>query len=170
MSPEWVSTGIAEHHQLDGFDCGVDDLNRWLVDSAWQADRKDTARTYVWTQRGQSRVMAYFAITPTQVNRIEDGISKTACGQLDRVPAFLIAKLALEQSIAGVGNGRHLALDAITRVVGVSQLGGGRLIVVDAIDEGAAEFYRKIDFIPVANTPLRLYMKIATARAALGVP
>lgn len=165
----WVSTGIADHHQLDEFDCGVASLNRWLLETARRADQQDTARTYVWTEQGQSRVMAYFAITPTQVDREDDGLSRGASGGLDRVPAFLIAKLAVDTSIAGHGNGRQLVVDAISRIVGAAQLGGGRLIVVDAIDDGAAAFYQKLDFIPVRNRPHRLYMKIATARIGLGI-
>jgi hypothetical protein len=43
------------------------------------------------------------------------------------------------------------------------------VIVVDAIDPGAAAFYEKLDFIPVQNNPHRLYMKIATARQVLGI-
>jgi GNAT superfamily N-acetyltransferase len=166
---DWVSTGIGDHHVLDEFDCGVDKLNRWLAESALRADSLDTARTYVWVQRGERKVMAYFAITPTVVDRVTDGISKTAAGRMDYVPAYLLAKLAVDKSIAGQGNGRQLVLDAITRMVGVSQVGAGRLIVVDAIDDDTTEFYKKLDFIPVTNTPRRLYMKIATARAVLGV-
>lgn len=165
----WVSAGIADHHQLDEFDCGVDSLNRWLIHTARRADRQDTARTYVWTSRGDSRVVAYFAITPTQVNRADDGLSKAMSGGCDRVPAFMIAKLAVDKSIAGQGNGRQLVLDAIGRIVGVSQAGGGRLIVVDAIDDRAACFYEKLDFIPVNNNPRRLVMKIATASKALAI-
>jgi N-acetylglutamate synthase-like GNAT family acetyltransferase len=164
----WVSTRIAEHHQLDGFDCGVDSLNRWLVESARRADQQGTARTYVWTESGQSRVVAYFAITPTRVDREEDRLSRGASGGLDRVPAFLIAKLAIDKSIAGSGNGRQLVLDAISRILGAAQLGGGRLVVADAVDDRAAAFYRKMNFLPVRDRPHWLYMKVATARAAFG--
>ncbi|GLW99808.1 hypothetical protein Misp02_38950 [Microtetraspora sp. NBRC 16547] len=44
---------------------------------------------------------------------------------------------------------------------------GGRLIVVDAIDEGAADFYAHHGFLPVKGNPCRLVMKTATAQAAL---
>lgn len=166
---EWVSEWIDDHHELDEFDCGVGTLDRWLVESARRANSLDTARTYVWVRRGESRVLAYFAITPTSVDRVADGISKRACGGLDYVPAYLIAKLAVDKSIAGQGNGRQLVLDAVARIVGVAQVGAGRLIVVDAIDSGTVDFYRKLDFIPVEHTPRRLYMKVATARTALGI-
>jgi GNAT superfamily N-acetyltransferase len=163
----WRSTGLTEEHLLDQFDCGMDSLNRWLTHSALRANRQDTARVYVWTQYGDNRVVAYFAINPTQVNR-EDGISKSAA-VLDRVPAFMISKLAVDRSIQGQGNGKDLAIDAIQRIVGVAQLGGGRLIVVDATDEKAYTFWQRIDFIPVKNNPHRLYMKVETARRAFGI-
>jgi GNAT superfamily N-acetyltransferase len=164
----WRSTGLVAQHLLDGFDCGVDTLNRWLTTSALRADRQDTARVYVWTSSSDDRVVAYFAINPTQVNRHNDGISKSAA-VLDRVPAFMISKLAVDQSIQGQGNGKDLVLDAIGRIVAVAQAGGGRLIVVDAIDDIAHAFYRKLDFIPVQNNAQRLDMKIATARRILGI-
>ncbi|WP_285706278.1 hypothetical protein [Microtetraspora sp. NBRC 16547] len=48
-----------------------------------------------------------------------------------------------------------------------SEAVGGRLIVVDAIDEGAADFYAHHGFLPVKGNPCRLVMKTATAQAAL---
>ncbi len=164
----WVTGGLADHHELDTFDCGVESMNQWLTNNARRANKQDTARVYVWTERGQSKVLAYFAITPTTVDRHEDGISKSAA-KLDRVPAFMIAKLAVDKSIQGQGAGMDLVFDAITRIVGAAQLGGGRLIVVDAIDQATAGFYQRLDFIPVENTPNRLYMKVETARVGLGI-
>lgn len=164
----WLSTGLTEQHRLDDFDCGVDSLNRWLIHDARRADRQDTCRVYVWTQRGDNRVVAYFAINPTQINREDDGISRSAA-VLDRAPAFMISKVAVDQQIQGQGNGKDLVFDAIGRIVGVAQLGGGRLIVVDAIDQNAHAFYQNLDFIPVEKNDHRLYMKVATARRILGI-
>jgi hypothetical protein len=47
--------------------------------------------------------------------------------------------------------------------------GGGRLIVVDAIDGQAAAFYRRYDFKQVKDNPRRLVLKVSTARAAIGL-
>jgi nucleotide-binding universal stress UspA family protein len=64
--------------------------------------------------------------------------------------------------------GSELLVDALERIVDAAHVGGGRLIVVDAIDDEAHAYYRRHDFVPVADT-MRLYLKIATARAALDV-
>jgi hypothetical protein len=62
--------------------------------------------------------------------------------------------------------GAELLIDALGRIVEVARSGGGRLIVVDAIDEPAKAFYRRLDFIAVKGTT-RLYLKIATARTSI---
>jgi hypothetical protein len=46
---------------------------------------------------------------------------------------------------------------------------GGRLVVVDAIDENAASFYRSHDFEPSPADPHLLTMKLSTAARALGL-
>jgi hypothetical protein len=62
--------------------------------------------------------------------------------------------------------GTEPLVDALERIVDAAHVGGGRLIVVDAIDDEARAFYRRHDFVPVAAT-MRLYLKVATAQAAL---
>jgi hypothetical protein len=52
-------------------------------------------------------------------------------------------------------------------VIAAASRAAGRLIMVDAIDDTAAAFYRHYDFQPVTGDPHRLVMKIATARQAL---
>lgn len=42
----------------------------------------------------------------------------------------------------GTGLGSELLVDALERIVDAAQVGGGRLIVVDAIDDEARAFYR----------------------------
>ncbi|MGA6165515.1 hypothetical protein [Amycolatopsis magusensis] len=56
---------------------------------------------------------------------------------------------------------RGLLCDAISRIIGASEAHGGRLIVVDAIDENAAAFYPRSGSIPVKQTQDRLVMKIS---------
>lgn len=111
-------------------------------------------------------MVAYFAIAPTQVLRA-DLPGGGLAGGYSVVPAYLLARLAVDRSEQGRGLGRQVLVDALGRIVEAAAVGGGRLIVVDAMDDPAHEFYRHHDFIPVAGSA-RLYMKISTARAALG--
>jgi len=80
-----------------------------------------------------------------------------------------LAKLALDRGRHGQGLGAELLVHALTTIVAAARSAGGRLIVVDAIDESAASFYRAHDFQPSPTDPRQLIMKLSTAARALGL-
>ena len=162
----FISVALEEHHQLAEFDCGMPLLNGWLTTNAFRAKQSGTAKTYVWTNDGDNRVVAYYAITPHSVRR--DEVSGGMAGGVGVIPAYLLACLALDQSLHGRGLGGEHLHDALERIVAAADVASGRLIVVDAIDDVAAKFYRKYDFQPVKDNPRRLVIKIATIRRAFG--
>jgi len=79
----------------------------------------------------------------------------------------LIARLSIDASLHGQGYGEQLLLDALGKAVAASEIGGGRLIVVDAIYNEAQSFYEHYHFIPVRDRERRLVMKVSTAAKAL---
>jgi hypothetical protein len=83
------------------------------------------------------------------------------------VPAYLLTRFALDQSVQGQHLSDDLLLDAIEVITRAAGTAGGRLIVVDAINSRVAEYYQRRGFQPVKGDPLRLVMKVATAQQAL---
>jgi len=162
------SSRLDDDHVLEGFNCGKPSLNTWLVEQARRADTSGIAHVYVWTPLGELKVCAYFAICPTEVVRKEDGLTASQAGGYSRIPGYLIPRLALDAALRGNGYGEQLLLDAMGKAVAASEIGGGRLIVVDALDEEAQCFYEYFDFVPVRNRERRLVMKVSTASKALG--
>jgi GNAT superfamily N-acetyltransferase len=164
----WRSQPLDDQHELSGFNCGVDSLDSWLRTQARRASRSDTTRTYVWTEPGSRVVVAYYSIAPSQIRR--DGLSRSMAGGVSVVPAYLLARLALDGGLRGQGLGAELLRDALEVIIAAASQAAGRLIVVDAIDDAAAAFYRHHDFQPLSGNPFRLVMKVATARQALSLP
>lgn len=165
---DWASSPLDEQHELAEFDCGVTALNEWLKVHAVDADKRGTARTYVWTPIGSDRVVAYYAITPHLV--VREGLTQKLAGGLSTpIPGYLLAKLALDQELHGQGHGGELLHDALTKAVEAADVASGRLIAVDAIDDRAAEFYRYYGFQPVAGNSRRLVIKVATVKRELGL-
>ena len=162
---DWRSSPLDDGHDLSVFACGVDGLDHWLREQALRAQRSDTARTYVWSSPGSPMAVAYYAITPTQVHRDELDPVDPDCGRA--LPAYLLARLALDRSMHGQGLGAQLLLDAVERITQAAEATNGRLIVADAMDEDAASFYAHFDFQPILGNLHRLVMKVATARLAL---
>lgn len=159
---------FAADYDVDMFDCGDTNYNRWLREGADTAVRAGTAGVYVLLQdapAAPSRVVGYYAIAPTAVVRAE--LPRAAAGGgPDPVPGFLLAKVALDQSLQGSEEkwGTQLILSALRRIVDAASVSGGRVIVVDADNEGLVPFYAGHSFLPTKADPLRMYMKVATAR------
>ncbi|HVA60420.1 MAG TPA: GNAT family N-acetyltransferase [Mycobacteriales bacterium] len=161
---QWRSALLAEEHDLASFDSGVAELTTWLNDSALRAQRAGTARTYVWAEPAGVRVVAYYSVTPAQVSRAD--VPRSFSAGFSVLPTYLLARLALDRSLHGRGQGTQLLLDALEVIVAAAGAAGGRLILVDAIDDAAHGFYRHHGFQPVTGTG-RLVMKVETARTAL---
>ncbi len=158
---------------LTTFDCGVDDYNQWLAGSAASAVRSGTAAVHLLVRdenaESSPRVLGYIAIAPTAVAR-DDLPGAVARGMPRMIPGYLLAKMALDTSLRGDRQmrwGTQLVVEALRRIVHAATSGGGRVIVVDADNDGLLPFYRGHSFLPTGVDPLRLYMKVATARSVL---
>jgi hypothetical protein len=84
----------------------------------------------------------------------------------DPVPAVLLARLAIGRHEQGQHLGGHLLVDALHRCVLGGRDFGTRAVVVDAIDERAAQFYRHFDFHDLDQG--RLWRRLADIATALG--
>jgi len=160
----FVSERIAPQHELDGFRCGQPDLDHWLVQAAVDADRAGTARTFVWSDA--DRVVAYLSLCPHEVRRdsLPGNLAKRGP---NAIPAVLLARLALEQRLHGQGLGEQLLVDGLERATAAVAAAGGRVIVVDAIDDRAARFYERYGFRPCPDLPLRLVRKASDVARSL---
>ncbi|WP_235621042.1 hypothetical protein, partial [Mycobacterium tuberculosis] len=85
----------------------------------------------------------------------------------DPIPVLVLARLALDRQEQGTGLGGDLLLDALIRSVAGARHYGARALVVDAIDDRAAEFYGHHGFLPLEGR--RLYRRISDIARALGV-
>ncbi len=61
-------------------------------------------------------------------------------------------------------------MEALIVIVGAARQVGGRLVVVDAVDDAAVRFYEAHDFVSVPSVEQRLIMKLSTAAKVLGEP
>lgn len=156
---------LTAEHDLTSFDCGNEQLNTWLTRHALAGQRADLARTYLVLDR--ATVVAYVSLTTGSV-RHEEALKRYTRGMpLHPIPAILIARLAIDRSHQGRQLGSRLLAEALRRAVIASNAVAARLVIVDAIDERAAAFYRGRGFIDLPENPLRLYRKIADIRRSL---
>lgn len=78
------------------------------------------------------------------------------------VPAVRMGRLAVDQRFKGQGLGGALLADALDRAVNAEI--AAYALLVDAKDEPAACFYRHHGFITLPDSPLALFLPLATVR------
>lgn len=163
----YLAEPLGEHHDLAQFDCGNGELNEWVRLHARTATGQGT-RTYVVIDDLQA-VVGYFAIAPHTIDR-EVLPRSQGRGAPRQIPAVLLAKLALDRRLQGQGLGSELLVAALTTIVRAAQRVGGKMVVVDAIDDTAARFCLHHEFIPIPDNPRRLVRKLSTIARALDLP
>ncbi len=160
----FVSQHLQSDHNLDSFDSGQPALNEWLRRSALHAESIRSGRTWVWTEAGA--VVAYFTLVGHVIER-EVLPRKLGRGSPDRIPAVLIARLALDRAHHAQGLGGVVLADASSRIVAATEIVAARFVVVDAIDDNAAHFYNHYGYQPIPDTR-RLVRKLSDLAHDLG--
>ncbi|MGL4743131.1 MAG: GNAT family N-acetyltransferase [Dermatophilaceae bacterium] len=153
-----------DRHEVGEFTCGEASLESWLREQATPAAARRTTRTWVWTDQ-HGAVVGYYALAAHKVARA-DIPGPVGRGGPVEIPAVLLARLALAESLRGQGLGAVLVADALRRVVDATQVVAARLVVVDARHDRVAQFYETLGFRRVPAS-LLLVQKVADVELAL---
>lgn len=156
-----------ERHDVRYFTCGEASLDVWLREQAVAATARRAARTWVWVDR-DGVVVGYYALAAHRVAR-EDVPTKIGRGGPVQIPAVLLGRLALSESLRGHRLGAVLVADALERIIDATQTVAARLVVVDALHERVAQFYESLGFHRIPCS-LLLVQKITDIEAALRKP
>lgn len=156
-------------HDRASFSCGKAPLDRFLREQADQERRRDISQTYVLAKGRE--IPGYYTLSATSVDLslVPPNIGE----KLPRypvVPAILLGRLAVDARFARQGLGERLVVDALRVAVEISRKAGAAFVIVDAMDENAAAFYAHMGFRPFESQPLKLFLRMADAAAALGQP
>lgn len=113
------------------------------------------------------RVVAYYGLAPTAVVPTTLPRAIRTGQPPDPVPCLLLGQLATDLAWAGQGIGTGLVKHALQRCVAASRLVGGRALMVNAVDDEAAEFWRRRGFVPSRDDPLTLFRSLGDIAASL---
>jgi GNAT superfamily N-acetyltransferase len=153
-------------HKIEGFDCGRDELNRYLLRYAWQNQQAGAAQTYVGLV--EDSVIGYHTLAVGQVSR-EEVPERLAKGLARHpIPIMLLARLAVDRRWHGQGVGKALLKDAMLRTLQAADIAGIRAFAVHAKDEEARNFYLNFDFIPSLSDPMHLFVLLKDVRKIIG--
>ena len=152
---------IATEHILTGFDSGQHQLDSWLVSRALKNERAGASRTYVVCD--DRNVIAYYCLSAGSV--VHAAVPRRIKRNMpDPIPMMLIGRLAVARTYQGRGFAKGLVRDAIIRTLSAAEIAGIRALFVSALNDGAAEFYRHMQFLPSPVNPLLLMLPVETMR------
>lgn len=162
---------INKSHRRPEFDCGKDELNRFLRKSARQNDEKGHARTYCLVDDASPQdIIGYITLCVSSVGF--ENVPAEVQRHLPRhpIPTVLMARLAIDNRHQGQGFGKILMLEAFVRAMDVAGTAGVSLFEVDAIDAAAKSYYEKVfGFVPALSNPMKLFLPMATVEQAVAL-
>ena len=162
MSGARLVEKLRPDHPIETFDCGREELNRYLLRYAWTNQQAGAAQTYVGL--ADDTVVGYYTLAVGHVTREEAPGRLTKGLARHPVPIMLLARLAIDRRWQGQGVGKALLKDAMERTLQAADIAGIRAFAVHAKDAQARAFYEKFDFIPSPTDPMHLFVLLKDVR------
>ena len=151
---------LQSHHQRKSFNCGQDDLNKFIKQYASQHQKSGTSKSYVAVDH-EDTVTGFYCLSSTSIGfeLIDPKLTK----RLPRYPlaCVVIGRFAVDQSVQGQGIGKLLLAHALRQVSKVAQIIGVNFVVIHAKDQKAKAFYQRFGFIALTTHPLTLIFPVS---------
>lgn len=157
---------LQRDHHVEGFDCGKEPLNRFLIRFALQGQLANSAQTYLALSDGE--VVGYYTLTFGDVayddapERLRKRVARHP------IPLMILARLAVASAWAGKRIGSGLLKDALIRTLAAAEIAGLRAFAVHAKDDEARAFYERFDFVASPSDPMHLFAPLKDARRLIG--
>lgn len=148
-------------HDRKAFCCGVPQLDDFLKKYAAQNQTSGNSTTHVLVDSdAPANILGYVALSTAELEF--ESLSTEDLRYFPRYPvsALRIGRLAVSVHSRGKGYGSALLGFSVRQALKVREIAGVRILLVDAKDEVAANFYRHFGFTATAHNPLILYLVI----------
>lgn len=142
------------------FNSSSEPLDRYFREQVTQDVRRRVAACFVALSE-ERRIAGFYTLASASLLLADLPVSLgKKLPRYPTVPAVRLGRLAVDQTFKGQGLGGALLADALDRAAR-SEIAAYAMLV-DAKDESAAAFYQHHGFIPLPDTPLILFLPLAT--------
>lgn len=148
-------------HDRTTFNSASEPLDRYFREHVTQDVRRRVAACFV-ALAARQRIAGYYTLASASLLLAD--LPASTGKKLPRyptVPAVRMGRLAVDQGFKGQGLGGALLADALDRAAR-SEIAAYALMV-EGKDEAAVAFYRHHGFIALPDSPLTLFLPLATA-------
>ena len=148
---------LAARHDVGSFASGNDELDSWLAERARPNEQAGASRTFVICDG--PRVVGYYSLSAFSLQR-SVATGRARRNMPDPLPAVLLGRLAVGRTHQHQGIGGVLLRDAMRRTVLLAEEVGVRLLVAQALDQRAADYYIARGFEPSTTDPLLVFILV----------
>ena len=137
-------------------------IDAYFRQTVSQEIKRNYAACYVLVEKATVRIAGFYTLSSRTIALTE--LTQEIARKLPRypsIPAVLIGWMGRDNGFRGQHIGTMLLYDAIARVV--TSPVGAYALCADAIDDGAADFYRAHQFQAFLSPPHRFYLPMKTA-------
>ena len=156
---------LCRQHNRKAFNCGDENVTRFLREKALQDQELDLSRTMILTEEtniSANRIVGFHTLIMSRIR--QDDIPNDRPKIKRDIPVILLGQLGVDEKYQGKGFGELLLMDAQARVDEISRKVGIRALMLDARNERLAAWYKEHDFIRFPDS-LRMFKSITAIRA-----
>ena len=141
-------------HKREGFDCGIDTLNKYLKFQVSQDLKRKLSVCFVLVKNETKEIKGYYTLSNAGIPLIDfpDKIRKKLPKSYNSIPATLLERLAVDLKYQHKGLGELLLVDALKKSFITSLKVGSFAVIVDPINEQAKKFYEKFGFVELPDS------------------
>lgn len=166
--PGWHEEAISKAHDRASFDCGDAELNIFLQRHARQSHEAGGAKTFLAIDDTDNRtILGFYSIAPGSLSYADTPAIVRRGLARHEVPGFRLARIATHVRVQGQGLGGQLLGMVARRCLRVAAEAGGVMLIIDARNERAANWYAAYGAVPLTDRPLTLVLPLATLQSAL---
>lgn len=154
---------LSPEHDASKFDCGAEELDRWIKKYAYVNQQSGNASVYVALD--DQRILGYYALAMAGAEKKSVPPKLLKGGAPSQIPCLLLARLAVDREWQEKGLGRGLLVDAIQRAIRVSTQVGVKALLIHARDDAARDFYHHLGGFQESPTDsYQLFLSLKEAR------
>lgn len=166
--PLWREEAISRSHDRASFDCGDAAMNDFFRRFARQSHEQNASKTFCAIDASTpNRVLGFYTIAPCSIAHagVPTGMKKGLAHH--EIAGFKLARIATDVTVAGHGLGGQLLAAAALRCLRIASEAGGVLLIIDAKNARAAQWYASYGAEALKDKPLTLAMPLAVFAAGL---
>jgi predicted GNAT family N-acyltransferase len=157
----YITTLLATSHEKAKFSCGKAMLDNYIQKQAKQDVKAKVSACFVLSD-DDKEIKGYYTLSNGSIpnSQLPESVLKRLPKYQD-LPVTLLGRLAVDNKFKGQKLGKLLLLDAIRRCYDTSSSIGSMAVIVDPIDQDAADFYIRFGFIQLPDSG-RMFLPMAT--------